>query len=287
MKNLIIRIVFFVIACVISITGYVAYYTYKNPKDTIAQVSKLVSVEGVGDNIKVDIYSRVSQQKINNPVFAIGELVNKSINYKKANPKENVTIDLAIYRMEIDTACYYKPGTRNYGKVTNLDKDFTDDCERISYSFIKAAKYGIKVRLIYHREKNLNGTEIYDHFQSYMNQSCIFDKTKKVSEYLEVKKSQWPLDDLGVNQMHNKQLLISDYLDYDGTEYHDAVYSATSNIDSYNSNTNCPIATKDWSHTGFTISNHKKIYGANLKYFNLAFNYYKNRFEKRNGERYG
>lgn len=278
MINIIKRICFIVVACVLSATGLITYYTYENTNTTIAQVTKTANINN--QNVKLEFYSRVWHQKEDNPVFAIGELVNKCINYKQQNPTDtDVTIDMAIYRMEIETACYYIPGTRNYGKVTNLDVDYTEDCERISYSFIKAAKNGITVRLIYHREANLNDNRILRYFESYLNETCTFDETKRVSDYLTVRKSEWPLTDLGVNQMHNKQLLVSDYLDYDGTVHHNAVFTATSNIDAYNKNTNNPIGTKDWTHTGFTISNHDNIYLANLKYFNLTFNFYKNRFE--------
>lgn len=280
MLNIIKRLGFIAIACVLSVTGLVSYYTYENPKTTIAKLTKSVSYNQSESDVKMEFYSRVWHQKEDNPVFAIGELVNKCINYKIANPTDNdVSIQFAIYRMEIETACYYVPGTRNYGKVTYLNKDFTSDCERISYSFIKAAKHGINVKLIYHREANLNDTRVLRYFESYMNESCVSDQTKKVSDYLTVRKSLWPLTDLGVNQMHNKQLLISDYLDYDNTVHHNAVFSATSNIDAYNKGTYNPIGVKDWTHTGFTISNHNNFYNANLKYFNLTFDYYKNRFE--------
>ena len=279
MKNIIKRISFIAIACVLSVTGIVSYHTYENPKTTISQVTKTVNVTG-SENVKMEFYSRVWHQKEDNPVFAIGELVNKCINYKIANPTDNdVSINFAIYRMEIETACYYIPGTRNYGKVTKLGTDYTDDCERISYSFIKAAKYGINVKLIYHRETNINDSKVLRYFQSYLNQNCISDQTKKVSDFLTVRKSEWPLVDLGVNQMHNKQLIVSDYLDYDGTIHHNAVFTATCNIDEYNKNTNNPIGIKDWTHTGFTISNHNNFYYSNLKYFNLTFENYKNRFE--------
>ena len=280
MIKMIKRIAFLAVALVLSLAGYLAYYTYENKNTTIAELDTTVAVEGQDQDVRVELYSRVWHEKENNPVFVVGELVNKCINYKIANPEDDdVTIDFAIYRMEAETACYYIPGTRNYGKVTKLAVDYTEDCERISYSFIKAAKHGIEVKLLYHRDAVISSRKLYDHFQKYMDEACFFDETKKVSDFLEVRKAEWPLDNMGSNQMHNKQLLISDYLDWDGKVYEDAVFTATSNVDAYNENTNLPISSKDWTHTGFTISNHEKIYLANVKYFDITFENYKNRFE--------
>ncbi len=276
MKNWILRIGFLVLTLAIALSGIICYYTAEQ-RLTAAQVTKIVQVDD--KDVKVEIYARNTRDRNDHPVFAVSELVNKSINYKKLHPEEDVSIDYAIYRMETDTACYYNPASKKYGKMTTLSKLYTKNCERVAYSFIKAAKYGIKVRLIYHRDKDITARTTYDWFMQFMDENCFVDETKKVSDFLEVRKAEWNLNNLGTEQMHSKQLLVSDYVDWDGTEHHNAVNSMTSNVDSYVAASNLPIKKKDWTHTGYTISDHDKIFQANKKYFEMTFENYQNRFK--------
>lgn len=273
-KNWFVRIGFLVVALAISLAGIIAYVSYE-PRTTIAMVTKTVQVDD--KDVKVDIYGRNTGDTDDHPVFAVCELVNKSINYKKLHPEEDVHIDYAIYRMETDTACYYNPDSRKYGKTTVMSKPYKKNCESVAYSFVKAAKNGIKVRLIYHRDKDLNASTTYDWFQTFMDDECFFDETKKVSDFLEVRKAKWNLNETMANQMHNKQLLVSDYVDWDGTEHHNAVNSMTSNVDTYLPSYR-PIKKKDWSHSGFTISDHDNVFEANQKYFDITFANWENRF---------
>ncbi|MBR1890626.1 MAG: hypothetical protein IJ817_02965 [Clostridia bacterium] len=280
MKKWFSRIVFICLALVVSVTGFVSYYTYHNDSISASQVIKHVDVGG--NDVKVEVYTRGNGDKYNAPVFAISDLLNKAINYKKMDEHkdEEVNIDAAIYRVETDTACYYKPGTRNYGKTTRLTgKNYTDDCERVAYTFVKAALYGINVRLIYHRDKNLYGRDTYEWFQTFMDEKCIFDKTKTVADFLEVRKCEWSLEHLGANQMHNKQVMVNKYIDHDGVVQRNAVFSMTSNVDRYDGNTELPIAIKDWVNTGYIISNHDEIYERNERYFEITFENYQNRYE--------
>ncbi len=273
-KNWFVRIGFLIVALAISLAGIIAFVTYE-PRTSIAKATKTVQVDG--QDVKVEVYGRNTGDQTDHPVFAVCELVNKSINYKLAHPEEDVYIDYAIYRMETDTACYYNPKSRKYGKTTIMSKPYKKDCETVAYSFVKAAKNGIRVRLIYHRDKDLNASTTYDWFQTFMNEKCFFDETKRVADFLNVRKAQWNLSESMSNQMHNKQLLVSDYVDWDGTEYHNAVNSMTSNVDSYLPS-NRPIKKKDWTHSGFTISGHDKVFEANQRYFDITFANWKNRF---------
>jgi len=274
MRNWLIRIGFLALTLTIALAGIIAYYTVDS-KTTVALATKYVQVDD--QNVKVEIFGRNTGDRDGHPVFAVCELVNKCIDYKLLHPEEDVYIDYAIYRMETDTACYYKPSSRKYGKTTTLKANYTKDCERVAYSFVKAAKNGIKVRLIYHRDKVIDENTTYEWFQTFMDDECFFDDTQKVSNFLEVRKAQWNLNETMSNQMHSKQLLVSDYVDYDGTEHHNAVNSMTSNVDSYLKSYR-PISKKDWSHSGYIISDHDKLFEANQRYFDITFENYKNRF---------
>ncbi len=275
MKNWYVRIGFSIISIIVIVVSIVTYYETFTQRSTIALATKFVTVDD--QNVKVEIYGRNTGDRDGHPVFAVCELVNKSINYKKKYPNEDVTIDYAIYRMETDTACYYNPSSRKYGKTTTLKRNYTDDCERVAYSFVKAAKQGIKVRLIYHRDEVIEENATLEWFQSFMNDKCSFDKTKKVSDFLEVRKCKWNIAETMSNQMHSKSLLVSDYIDYDGKEYHNAINSMTANVDRYETSYR-PTSKKDWTHSGYTISNHEKIYEAYMRYFDMTFDCYENRY---------
>ncbi len=269
--NLLKKIFLVAISSVLAITGTVVFYTTEYEKTTAAKATTYY--EHDGQNVKIDMYSRVSLQEDDAPTFAVGETIIKAINYKMQNLSDDtVEIKFAVYRYNYDTAVYYKPNTRNYGKMTKLNKDYTDDCERISYSMIRAARYGIKVDFGFH----VDNKKTLPYFAKYMNLTCYHDSSKKVSDYLTVKQCTWPYEG-GTRQMHSKQLLVSKYLDWDGTVYENAVWSSTSNIDEYVSFKDMPISVKDWSHSGWLISNNRGLYKANDYYFDAAFAHMDNR----------
>ncbi len=265
----------------LSVGGVVANFTYHTNLVSAASVVKDFKFhdENYDRDVKVEIYERASGESEHNPVFAICELVNQSIDYRKEHPEQtDMTIDCSFYRVERDTACYYKKGDKNYGKMTVLkNQDYTDNCERVLYSFIKAAKYGIYTKIMWHIAVLKDGTKVADYFNDYMDESCIFDSTKQVKDFLEIRCSTW--ENAGISQMHNKQLLVSHYKDYDGKEYQDTIFTSTSNIDYYSATNNLPISYKDWSHTGFTVSNHPYVYGSNKRYFDVCFDNAYNRYE--------
>ena len=259
------------ISSVIAVVGTVIYHTTEYDKDTVAKATTYY--EHAGQNVRIDMYTRVSLQEDDAPTFPVGETIIKAINYKKHNlADESVEIKFAVYRYNYNTAIYYKPNTINYGKMTKLSKDYTDDCERISYSMIRAALYGIKVDFIFHID---NGKTL-PYFKEYMDLTCYHDSSKTVSDYLTVRKCAWPLEG-SVYQMHSKQLLVSKYLDYDGTVYENAVWSSTSNIDEYTSFRDMPISYKDWSHSGWLISNNRGLYEVNERHFDVTFDNYLDR----------
>lgn len=281
MKRLISMIVFAAVSVTLSLSGVISYFTYVNPATTAANVVKYLTFADETHeerDVKVEIYARVYHDTEHEPVFAVCELVNKAIDYRKKHPEAtDMTIDSAFYRVEYDTACYYKKGSRNYGKMTILkNKDYTDDCERVLYSFVKAAKYGIHTRLMWHIEKGLDKRPITEYFDQYLDEPCITDPTKTVGDFLEYKHCKWP--NSGISQMHNKQVIVSNYLDYDGEEYDGAVYTATSNVDTHRTS-NLPVFYKDWAHTGFVVSGHPYVYESNKKYFDICYRHADNRFE--------
>lgn len=272
MKMTLFKKIFLGIACsVIALTGTVTYFAIDYKKDTISKVTTTYFLDD--SEVKIDIYNRTFKEVYDAPTFAVGETINKAINYKKQNLNEEMEIDFAVYRMNYTTACYYIPNTVNYGKMTNLYTDYTSDCERIAYSMVKAALYGIKVNFIFHID---NGKTI-PYFEKFMDLPCYTDSSKKVSDYLTVRKCLWPLDNRGSYQMHSKQLLVSKYLDYDGKVYDNAVWVSSSNIDEYISTSNLPTAYKDWSHSGFMISNNLELYENNKLFFDITFDNYEDR----------
>lgn len=273
MKSVLFKKIFFGIACLLmAVSGVVTSYAITFDKDSI---SKMTTTYTLGEeNVKIDIYQREVGEPDDSPTFAIGDTIMKAIAYKKANLTEDVEINLAIYRIYHNTAAYYVPNTVDYGKMTNLSEDETKECIRISYAMVKAAQWGIETNFIFHVD---NGKTI-PYMNKFLNDVCFHDSSKKVKDYLKIRKCEWPTDVSTMSyQMHSKQFIVSDYLDHDGQEYHDAVWASSANIDQYTSFSKMPIDYKDWAHSGFMISNNSELYKQNELFFDITFENYNNR----------
>lgn len=285
MKRLLSFVLMGIVAVGFSLGGIISYVTYENPMTTAATYTKYLTFKDdyYDRDVKVEIYTRSYGETDHNPTFAIGDLVNKEINYRmKHEEATDMTLDVVFYRLEPETAYYYELGSRNYGKLTSLKEDYVDGCERIAYSFIRAAKWGIKTHIIWDRPETTqdkNYKKVQDYFDAHLDEPCIFDPTKKVSDFMVAKESAWG-DGLKTN-MHSKIVCVSNYLDNDGTEYEDAVYISTGNLDSYRSS-NLPISYKDWAQTGNVVSGHPYVYQAHKKYIDIIFENNENKMEFEN-----
>jgi hypothetical protein len=85
--NLFKKIFLFVVSSILAVTGTIVFYTTEYDKDTTAKATTYYQHDG--QNVKVDIYTRVSLQEDDAPTFAVGETIIKAINYKKRNLTDN------------------------------------------------------------------------------------------------------------------------------------------------------------------------------------------------------
>ena len=56
MIKMIKRIAFLAVALVLSLAGYLAYYTYENKDTTIAELDTTVAVDGQDQDVRVELY---------------------------------------------------------------------------------------------------------------------------------------------------------------------------------------------------------------------------------------
>lgn len=272
MKLSLIKKIFLGTACsAVAITGMATYYSADFDRITTAKLTTSYVTED--KEVQVEIFHRQSGDTLGHPMFVVGDTINKAINYKKQNLTEDVQVDFSIYRVNYNVACYYKPNTLNYGEMTRLDTSYTNDCERITYSMIKAAKYGVKVNFLFHR---CDGKTL-PYMQPFLDDPCYHDASKQVKDYLTIRKVEWPLDNMGTYQMHSKQLLVNKYLDHDGTVRENGVWSSSANVDEHAAFSNLPISYKDWTNSGLLISGNEKLYDVSKRFFDLTFENYKDR----------
>ena len=273
-SNLFKKILLLSICLLMAITGIVADSSMFYKKSTISK--ETVYYDSGDGKVKIEVLQRQRHEEKNSPIFAIGDIVMQTINYKKIHATENVELNLAIYRIVDNSAFYYKPNTADYGKLTSLpNANETEDCIRFTYAFVKAAKWGIKSNVIYHTDND----DVLNYMNSFLNEKCYHDSSKTVGDYLNVKRCKWLLDDsLSLTyQMHSKQFTSSHYLGHDGKEYHSAVWASSQNIDKCSEKTQGLISAKNWSHSGFIISNNKELYEQNKLFVDITMANYDNR----------
>lgn len=272
MKSVLFKKIFLGVVCsIIAVVGAISPYAFSFEKSTIAKATTYYTLNG--EEVRIEVYQRARNEDIDAPTFAVGETVMKAIEYKKANITEDVFVDFAIYRFHPDTAVYYKPNTVNYGKMTKLEEDETADCIRIAYTFVKAAMWGIKTNVLVHKE---SGTGVVPYLNQFLDEPCLHDSSKKVKEYLTARQCQW-INNGTSHQMHSKQLLVSDYIDHDGKEYHNAVWTSTANVDQHTAFDKKVVSWKNWFHSGFMVSNNTELYRQNKLFFDITFDHYADR----------
>ncbi len=220
-----------------------------------------------GKTVNVTVYSRDAGDTQNHPVFKYGDLINRAINYKNANPSANVVIRFVIYKIGENSYIGFDPSDpASYGYVKGYDHGGASS-EKLIYSIARAAYNQVYVDFVYHKDVSGN-TESY--LSSFMNNSCYTDPLKKVGDYLRVRKISWGSE--SYQQMHSKFMTVSHYASDDGSLISDTVYLTTTNIDDHDNN-GIPID-KDWVQSGMLINGHPELKDSFDNYFNIIFDNY-------------
>ena len=230
-----------------------------------------------GGTVSVDSFVYDTYAKDGNVNVGQGLLIYQAMLYKQAHPDEEVSIAASSYRFSIEAALNINRDSRYFGYMRNLyGMDYDEfGFVRLSYLLVSAAKMGINVTVIGHIDGypiNSSDPNLYEYFTGHLDTPCDPAYTDGVvGDYLNFAQCYWTLDQKGgTDMMHNKMCAVSHYLDMNGVEHRNAVFSSSANLDGisskgYNGNWKLQTAT--------IVSDHADIYRVAMNYLNLLAEY--------------
>lgn len=231
-----------------------------------ARVSAETAFSYSGKNVRVKVYSRNVGDDKNSPIFKYGDLINRAIAYKNANPSTNVTVKFAMYKIGTDSYVGFNPShSATYGYVKGNDFG-GDNSEKLMYSIVKAALNQVHIDFVYQFDAS---GDVYGYITGFLNNPCVTDATKTVADYLRIWKVNWGTE--AHEQMHAKYMTVSHYAGDDGAVLN-TVYCTTGNVDDHG--TNGIPTSKDWVQSGILINGHQELMDSYNDYFDIVYNNY-------------
>lgn len=236
---------------------------FENVNGTTVTVDSFVyPTYGIADNINV----------------GQGLMIYQAMCYKKANPDEEVYIDIASYRFSVQAAVNINRNSRYFGYMRQLSGVDYDEYGfvRIAYLLICAAKMGIHVNVIGQIDAypmTAGERTFEEYFTTQLGDPCdpAYVENGVVSDYLEFNHCLWPLAEKGgTDMMHTKLCAVSHYLDMNGNVGRNAVWTSSSNLDGIRSRGD----NANWKlQTATIVSNHEEIYRTSVNYLRLLAEY--------------
>lgn len=227
-----------------------------------------------GKTVTVDTYVYPTNGKADNGVVGLGILLYQALLYKKANPNQEMEINISSYRFSVQAGININRNSRYFGYERDLVGKNYDEYGfvRLSYLLITAAKMGINVNVIgqldgYPVDKN--EANFYEYFTQQLQDPCDpkYANGKVIGDYLDFNFCYWTLDAKGgTDMMHTKMCTVSHYLDMNGKAHEKAVWSSSSNLDGVKSDGR----NANWKQqTASTITNHDELYRVSVNYLKL------------------
>lgn len=235
----------------------------KNTGLGIAAVSGESSFNYDGRSVGVKAYSRNVGDTKNSPIFKYGDLLNRAISYKNAHPQTDVQVKFAMYKIGFNSYVGFNPADASYGYVKGNDHG-GESSEKLIYSIVKAALNQVHVDFVYQFDVS---ESVYNYINGFMEDPCTSDPTKKVKDYLRMRKVNWGTE--SYQQMHAKYMTVSHYTG-DGGDVLNTVFSTTGNVDDHGTD-GIPTG-KDWVQSGLLVNGHAELMASFNTYFNLIFN---------------
>ena len=229
--------------------------------------------------VTVDTFVYLAGHKGNNVSVGEGLLIYQALLYKKAHPEEEVYIDISSFRFSIEAAVNINRNSRYFGYMRNLVGEDYDKYGfvRISYLLITAAKMGIHVNVIGQMDGypiSEKDPDLEHYFTNQLNDPCDPKYVKKgvIGDYLNFQYCYWTSygDNDATDMMHTKLCAVSDYIDMNGVEHKNAVWSSSSNLDGIKDNGNNGNSKMQ---TATIVSDHEGIYRASSNYLRLIAEY--------------
>ena len=235
-----------------------------------------------GETVTVDSFIYQPYAAAGNVNVGQGLMIFQAMQYKKANPNEEVYIDISSYRFSVQSAVNINRNSRYFGYMRNLAGVQYDEYGfvRVAYLLVCASKMGIHVNIVGHVDgyPTTSGEKKLDtYFSSQLNDLCdptYVSGEKTVGDFMDATKVDWSLsadaNRGGTDMMHTKLCAVSHYLDMNGVAHKNAVYTSSANLDGinkkgYNGN---------WAlQTATIISDHEEIYNVSVNYLRLIPKY--------------
>ncbi|WP_316839198.1 hypothetical protein [Pedobacter gandavensis] len=228
----------------------------------LAAISTESTFDYDGRSVRVKAYSRNVGDTKNSPIFKYGDLLNRAISYKNAHPETDVKVKFAMYKIGFNSYVGFNPADASYGFVKGNDHG-AESSEKLIYSIVKAALNQVQVDFVYQFDVS---ESVYNYINGYMEDPCTTDPTKKVKDYLRMRKVSWGTE--AYQQMHAKYMTVSHYTG-DSGDVLNTVFGTTGNVDDHGTN-GIPTA-KDWVQSGMLINGHAELMTSFNKYFDLIY----------------
>ncbi len=227
-----------------------------------------------GKTVTVDTFVYPTKGKTDNGIVGLGILLYQALAYKKANPKQEMYIDVSSYRFSVQSAVNINRNSRYFGYMRNLVGKNYDEYGfvRLSYLLITAAKMGIHVNVIGQLDAypiSSSNPNFYNYFTMQLSDPCDpkYAKGKVIGDYLDFNFCYWTLDAKGgTDMMHTKMCTVSHYLDMNGVAHKNAVWSSSSNLDGVKADGQ----NANWKlQTASLVTNHDDLYRVSTNYLRL------------------
>lgn len=231
-----------------------------------------------GQDVTVDTIVYAPGKPDSNMNFSQGMLIYQAMLYKQAHPEEDVDIRITSYRFSVQAGLCINRNSRYFGYMRQMPHNVNCDkfgFVRIAYLLISAAKMGINVTVIAHQDAYpTSSTLLKPYFEGYQLEPCdpsYVGDGKQVKDYLNFAPVDWTLGHKGgTDMMHLKLCAVSDYLDMNGVEHHNAVWTSSSNLDGIKENgSNANLG----QQSAIIISDHEDIYRISKNYVDLMAQY--------------
>lgn len=234
-----------------------------------------------GKTVTTESYVVYASDATNNTLVGIGLMIYQAMDYKRAHPNEEVTIDVSTFRWAISSAVNINRKSRYFGYMRNLTGQEYDryGFVRISYLLLSAARMGIKVNAV----GQIDGYPISaaddrlgDYFVERMNLECDPDYVKEtgktVADFMNWYECEWTsYENLpAADMMHTKICAVNHYRDKDGKDHGCSLWFGSGNIDGISSR---GYNGKNALQTAIVINNHDELYRVATNYLHLLYNY--------------
>jgi len=230
-----------------------------------------------GQDVTVDTIVYPAGSATSNMNFSQGMLIYQALLYKQAHPEEDVDIRITSYRFSVQAGLCINRNSRYFGYMRQLPSSVNYDqygFVRIAYLLVTAAKMGINVTIVGHQDAYpMAGKNFKQYFEYYLDEPCDpnYEDGQFVSDYLTFVPVGWTLKSKGgTDMMHLKLCAVSDYIDMNGVEHHNAVWTSSSNLDGIKTD---GANANAGQQTAIIISDHEDIYRISTNYVDLMAQY--------------